>query len=118
VDAKAALLSFAENPEATAREGGTIERALTAFGEAVLADPALVRKVDDFVTDIAVYLVERYQADVADLIAHTVQNWDADVTTKRIELAVGRDLQFIRINGTLVGALAGLLIYTISRVVR
>jgi uncharacterized membrane-anchored protein YjiN (DUF445 family) len=117
VDAKAALLRFAENAEATSREGGTIERALTTFGEAVLADPALVKKVDELITDVAVFLVERYQHDIADLITHTVQNWDADVTTRRIELAIGRDLQFIRINGTLVGALAGLLIYTISRYV-
>ena len=92
-----------------------MERALVAFGEAVLADPELVKKVDDFITDVAVFLVERYQQDIAGLITHTVQSWDADVTTRRIELAIGRDLQFIRINGTLVGALAGLLIYAISR---
>ena len=115
MDTKAALLRVAENPEATAREGGSIERALTAFGGAVLADPQLVAKVDDFVTDIAVFLVARYQDDVADLIAHTVQSWDPEVTTQRIELAIGADLQFIRINGTLVGALAGLLIYTLSK---
>jgi uncharacterized membrane-anchored protein YjiN (DUF445 family) len=115
MDTKAALLRFAENPDATAREGGSIERALTAFGEAVLADPALVAKVDDFITDIAVFLVARYQDDVADLIAHTVQSWDAEVTAQRIELAIGADLQYIRINGTLVGALAGLLIYTLSK---
>ena len=115
MDTKAALLRFAENPEATAREGGSIERALIAFGDAVLADPRLVAKVDDFITDIAVFLVARYQDDVADLIAHTVQSWDAEVTTQRIELAIGADLQYIRINGTLVGALAGLLIYTLSK---
>lgn len=115
VDAKAALLRFAENPDATSREGGAIERALTAFGEAVLADPKLVAKVDDFITDVAVFLVARYQADVAELIAHTVQNWDPEVTTRRIELAIGADLQYIRINGTLVGALAGLAIYVLSR---
>ena len=115
MDAKAALLRVAENPDATAREGGSIERALTAFGQAVLADPKLVAKVDDFITDIAVFLVARYQDDVADLIAHTVQNWDPEVTTQRIELAIGADLQYIRINGTLVGALAGLLIYTLSK---
>ena len=118
VDAKAALLRFAESSEKSAKSGGTIERALTTFGEAVLADPALVRKLDDIIMDVAVFLVERYQNDVADLITHTVQNWDAEVTTKRVELAIGRDLQFIRINGTLVGALAGLIIYTISRFVR
>jgi uncharacterized membrane-anchored protein YjiN (DUF445 family) len=74
-----------------------------------------VRKVDEMISDIAGFLVEKYQRDIADLITHTVQNWDADVTTRRIELAIGRDLQYIRINGTLVGALAGLLIYTISK---
>jgi uncharacterized membrane-anchored protein YjiN (DUF445 family) len=117
VDAKAALLRFAERSEDTAKEGGAMERALTTFGEAVLADPALVQRVDEFITDIAVFLVERYQQDIADLITQTVQSWDPDVTAERLELAIGRDLQFIRINGTLVGALAGLLIYTISRFV-
>jgi uncharacterized membrane-anchored protein YjiN (DUF445 family) len=115
VDTKAALLRYAEHSESAAAEGGAMERALVAFGEAVLADPELVRKVDNFISDVAAFLVERYQHDIASLITHTVQNWDADVTTRRIELAIGRDLQFIRINGTLVGALAGLLIYAISR---
>jgi uncharacterized membrane-anchored protein YjiN (DUF445 family) len=115
VDAKAALLRHAEQSEGAAAEGGAMERALVAFGEAVLADPELVRKVDTFISDVAAFLVEKYQHDIAGLITHTVQNWDADVTTRRIELAIGRDLQFIRINGTLVGALAGLLIYAISR---
>jgi uncharacterized membrane-anchored protein YjiN (DUF445 family) len=118
VDAKAALLRFAENASAAGKEGGTMERALTSFGQAMLADPALMRKVDDMVTDVVAYLVERYQREIADLITHTVQNWDADVTTRRIELAIGRDLQYIRINGTIVGALAGLLIYTITQLVQ
>jgi uncharacterized membrane-anchored protein YjiN (DUF445 family) len=118
IDTKAALLHFAEDADQTSREGGTIERVLTGFGQAVAADPALVQKVDDVITDVAVFLVARYQDDIGGLITHTVQNWDPDVTTRRIELAIGRDLQFIRINGTLVGALAGLAIYTISRFVR
>src|SRR5687767_9092480 len=53
VDAKSALLRYAETSPATSAEGGAMERALTAFGEAVLADPELVRKVDDFITDVA-----------------------------------------------------------------
>jgi uncharacterized membrane-anchored protein YjiN (DUF445 family) len=115
VDAKAALLRFAENVESSPKEGGAMERAITTFGDAVLADPALVQKLDDFVAEIAVFLVARYQDDVAELIAHTVQGWDPYVTSQRVELAIGRDLQFIRINGTLVGALAGLAIYTLSK---
>ena len=118
VDAKAALLRYAEEKDPEAVAGGAMERALTAFGEAALADEALMRKIDGFVTDVAVFLVERYQQDIAGLITHTVQNWDADVTARRIELAIGRDLQYIRINGTIVGALAGLVIYTISQMVR
>ena len=118
VDAKAALLRYAEEKDPEAVEGGAMERALTTFGQAVLSDEALMRKVDGFVTDLAVFLVERYQHDIAGLITHTVQNWDADVTARRIELAIGRDLQYIRINGTLVGALAGLVIYTISELMR
>lgn len=116
-DAKAALLRYAEHSEETMQEGSAMERALTTFGETVLSDPKLVQKVDELITDFAAFLVQRYQDDIAELITHTVQNWDAEATAQRLELAIGRDLQFIRINGTLVGALAGLLIYTISRFV-
>jgi uncharacterized membrane-anchored protein YjiN (DUF445 family) len=113
-DAKEALQRFADKPEEIAREGGAVERAVTTFGEAIAQDPALVAQLDSFVTDVVAFLVTRYQNDVAEFIIHTVENWDADVTARRVELAIGRDLQYIRINGTLVGALAGLLIYTIS----
>jgi len=111
--AKTALVRYAESPDGLAP--GTIERALNSFGEAVLHDPELLGKVDDFVTDIAMFLVERYQSEVADLIAHTVSSWDPEMTSRRVELAIGRDLQFIRINGTLVGGLAGMAIYLISK---
>jgi uncharacterized membrane-anchored protein YjiN (DUF445 family) len=66
---------------------------------------------------VAGHLVDRYQGEVADLIAHTVTSWDPTVTSDRVELAIGRDLQFIRINGTVVGGLAGLAIYVFSRFV-
>jgi uncharacterized membrane-anchored protein YjiN (DUF445 family) len=111
--AKTALVRYAEAPEEVAP--GAIERAINAFGEAVLKDPELLQKVDDFVVDVAMFLVDRYQSEVAELIAHTVASWDPDVTSRRVELAIGRDLQFIRINGTLVGGLAGMAIYLISK---
>ena len=60
-------------------------------------------------------LLEQHRHEVADLIAATVRDWDPQVAASRIELAVGRDLQFIRLNGTLVGGLAGLVIYVASR---
>ena len=62
-------------------------------------------------------VVEKYRHEIGDLIAKTVASWDPSATSRRFELAVGRDLQFVRINGTLVGGLVGLLIYTITRLV-
>jgi uncharacterized membrane-anchored protein YjiN (DUF445 family) len=59
-------------------------------------------------------VVEHYRSEVSDLIATTVDRWDGDATARKMELQVGRDLQFIRINGTLVGGLAGLVIHTLS----
>ena len=60
-------------------------------------------------------MVTRYGANIALLVSETVRRWDTGTLTSRLENAVGRDLQFIRINGTIVGGLAGLLIYTVSQ---
>ena len=60
-------------------------------------------------------MVTTYRDEITALITDTVNAWDADETSRRFEIQVGRDLQFIRINGTVVGALAGLLIYTITQ---
>jgi uncharacterized membrane-anchored protein YjiN (DUF445 family) len=92
-----------------------MERALTSFGQTMLDDPALLAKVDQWIVGVGKYLVERYHGEVEQLIASTVAAWDPEVTSQRIELAVGKDLQYIRINGTLVGGLAGLAIYLVSK---
>ena len=60
------------------------------------------------------YLVDNYRSEVSELIESTIERWDGESTSRKIELQVGRDLQFIRINGTIVGGLAGLLIYTLT----
>ena len=64
---------------------------------------------------IVIYLAEEYGHEIADLIATTVARWDGAEASRRIELQVGRDLQFIRINGTVVGGLAGLIIYSVGQ---
>jgi uncharacterized membrane-anchored protein YjiN (DUF445 family) len=112
-EAKGALFRYADAPDAFAPSA--IERGLMSFGEAALNDPALLKRIDGYMADVALYLVDRYQNEVAQLIAQTVASWDPEVTSQRIELAIGRDLQFIRINGTLVGGLAGLLIYLVAK---
>lgn len=114
-EAKAALFRYADAPNAFAPSA--IERGLVSIGETVARDPELLARVDGFVADIALHLVDRYQGEVAHLIAQTVTSWDPEVTSERVELAIGKDLQFIRINGTIVGGLAGLAIYLLSRFV-
>jgi uncharacterized membrane-anchored protein YjiN (DUF445 family) len=113
-DTKTALAQYAETGESF--DPTTIQRGLQAFGEAILADPALMEKIDGWLTDAAVALVDRYENEIAELISSTVKRWDPEATSRRIELAIGRDLQFIRINGTLVGGLAGLTLYLLQKI--
>ena len=82
------------------------------FGTRLGADVELQEKIDDWLERTLAYVVDNYKSEVADLIATTVERWDGDETSRRIELQVGRDLQFIRINGTVVGGIAGLGIHT------
>jgi uncharacterized membrane-anchored protein YjiN (DUF445 family) len=111
-DVKARLLRYADEP---GQHPETIERLLVQVGETLLRDKSLLERADRAVIDVAVQVVERYQNEVGALIAQTVQSWDTDAMSRRIELAVGRDLQFVRINGTLVGGLVGALLWGISR---
>ena len=59
----------------------------------------------------------QYGSEITTIITDTIERWDAEEASRRIELHVGRDLQFIRINGTVVGALAGLVIYTVAQII-
>jgi uncharacterized membrane-anchored protein YjiN (DUF445 family) len=112
-EAKDALARYAAHPGPATPNA--IEGALVTFGQKAMEDPELMAKIDNFAVDVAVFLVARYQDEVADLISSTVAAWDPELTSRRVELAIGRDLQFIRINGTIVGGLAGLLIYLLSK---
>lgn len=67
--------------------------------------------INAWLVDAITGVVARNRDQIASLISDTVQSWDGADTSRRVELAIGRDLQFIRINGTLVGGLVGLLIY-------
>ena len=110
--AKTGLLDALADPRSGLRT--QIDSALRDIGERLAREPELQRRVDTWVTDAAVFLVDRYRHDIASLITDTVERWDPAETTEKIELMVGRDLQYIRLNGTIVGALAGLVIYTIA----
>ena len=112
-EVKKVLARQAEAPAVGEPSG--LERALTAVGRAVLEDEALLAKTETWIVEGVLAVVEQYRHEAGDLITHTVNLWDPDETSRRIELQVGRDLQFVRINGTLVGGLVGLAIYTLTR---
>ncbi|MBP2475942.1 uncharacterized membrane-anchored protein YjiN (DUF445 family) [Crossiella equi] len=110
--AKKMILDAAEDPSSEFRV--RVRDGLRTLGRKLDADPELRAKVDGWLESAAVYLVTNYQAEIVTLITDTVERWDGEQTARKVELQVGRDLQFIRINGTVVGALAGLVIHTLS----
>lgn len=115
-DVKVRLARYAEAlADETEAEPDQLERWLSGLGRQVLEDPSLADKVNGWVAELVTYSVEQAREEVAALIASTVAAWDADATSRKIELQIGRDLQFIRINGTLVGGLVGLLLFAIGR---
>ena len=94
------------------RHRGVLE--LTRFGARLVTEPALRERLDGHVSDLAVFAVSRYGDELTAVITHTVDRWDGKEAARRIELYVGRDLQFIRINGTIVGGLVGVLIHAVT----
>jgi len=98
------------NSEFRVRAADSLQR----LGERLAVEPELQQKVDSWVERSVGYIVDHYRSEVSDLIATTVERWDGDVTAQKMELQVGRDLQFIRINGTLVGGLAGIVIHALG----
>ena len=95
---------------------GRIAGTVVQIGEALRDDAELRDKVDNWIIRGAQHLAGQYGAEATTIITDTIQRWDAEEASRRIELHVGRDLQFIRINGTVVGALAGLVIYAVAQI--
>ena len=109
--AQGALAKYA-GPEAPSPE--PLERALGGIAERALASPEFLHDMDEAVERVVLGVVDQYRPEVAELIAKTVEGWDATDASRKIEVQIGRDLQFIRINGTLVGGLVGMILYIIS----
>lgn len=109
---RAALLGALDDADGQLRRRGV--GALSELGERILEDPELRQRVDGHVADAIGFVVSTYGSEIAKVISQTVDRWDGKEAAERIELHVGRDLQFIRINGTFVGGLAGLAIHTFN----
>lgn len=109
---RAGLLKAARDPDAAL--AGKFGEALRQLGETLQQDPRLRQAINQFARRAAVGAVATYGSNIVALVSDTVRGWDARTVTDRLEAAVGRDLQYIRINGTLVGGLVGLTIHTIE----
>ena len=103
------LIDMLRNPDRAM--SGQMGQSLAELGERLSEDPALQMQVNRFARRTLVGVVTRYGDQIVSLVSTTVKGWDASTITMRIERAVGRDLQFIRVNGTLVGGLVGLTIH-------
>ncbi|MFF6791562.1 uncharacterized membrane-anchored protein YjiN (DUF445 family) [Streptomyces filamentosus] len=112
---RALIIAAAEDDQSQLRLRA--RASLISLGKRLATDPRLQAKVDGWLESAVTYVVTTYRTEITSLITDTVAGWDATQTSRKIEANIGRDLQFIRINGTVVGALAGLAIYTISHAV-
>ena len=107
-----ALLASLDDPDGPVRNRALSE--LTAFADRMQHDLRLQQRLDGYAADFTVFLVSRYGDELTSVITQTVNRWDGREAARRIELHVGRDLQFIRINGTIVGGLVGVVIHAFS----
>ncbi|SDX34284.1 DUF445 domain-containing protein [Flavobacterium degerlachei] len=85
------------------------------FGKNIQDDPTMIAKINDFVKIDLLGVLIRNKKAIGDLIANSVKSWDKEEISNKLELEIGKDLQYIRINGTVVGGLVGLLIYAIEQ---
>jgi uncharacterized membrane-anchored protein YjiN (DUF445 family) len=110
---KRLVLEGVDDPSSALRT--RIAETVVRIGESLRDDAELRDKVENWMVRAAEHLVSQYGMEITAIITDTIERWDAEEASRRIELHVGRDLQFIRINGTVVGALAGLVIYAAAQ---
>ena len=108
---RSALIAALADPEGPLRT--RIQSELEKFAQRVVGERDLRDRLDGYVADLAAFAVNRYGTELTAVISHTINRWDGKETASRVELFVGRDLQFIRINGTIVGGLVGLVIHAV-----
>jgi uncharacterized membrane-anchored protein YjiN (DUF445 family) len=115
LDIKASLRAQAADPESELRR--RLADTVVSLGVRLRDDPALAHRVDETVETGVRYVADHFHDEIAGMVSNTISRWDGRETSDRLELLLGPDLQFIRINGTVVGGLAGLVIYTVAQVI-
>lgn len=94
----------------------SIANMIQGFGKGIQADQLMMDKINNFIKNDLLSVLINNKKMIGDLISSTVKGWDTDEVSKKLELEIGSDLQYIRINGTLVGGLVGLLIYAVESI--
>ncbi|MEY2432093.1 MAG: hypothetical protein QOC92_1818 [Acidimicrobiaceae bacterium] len=112
-DAKVQLRTSAADPDSELRR--RLAEAIASGGRRLAEDPALAATLENGVETLARYIVERFDGEIAALVSGTIARWDGEETARRLELLLGADLQYIRINGTVVGGAAGLALHCIAQ---
>jgi len=109
-----AIVRAARNPDAAM--AGRLGEVLKSMGNSLEKDPRIRSAINQFVRRAAAGMAQSYGSSIVKLVSETIRSWDARTVTARLESAVGRDLQYIRINGTLVGGLVGLAIHALDAI--
>lgn len=109
---RSAIIAAARNPDAVL--AGKLGEVLRSMGQTLESDPRIRAAVNQFARRAVAGMAASYGGSIVKLVSDTIRGWDARTITQRLEQAVGRDLQYIRINGTLVGGLVGLILHVID----
>ena len=109
-----AMIRAARNPDAAL--AGKLGEVLRSMGATLESDPKINAAINQFARRAVVGMAASYGSSIVKLVSDTIRSWDARTITARLEAAVGRDLQYIRINGTLVGGTVGLLLHAIDMI--
>jgi uncharacterized membrane-anchored protein YjiN (DUF445 family) len=107
-----AIVRSARNPDAVL--AGKLGEVLKSMGGTLEKDARIRAAINQFTRRAVVGMAASYGSSIVTLVSETVRSWDAHTVTARLEAAVGRDLQYIRINGTLVGGLVGLVLHVLD----
>ncbi|MEO6255610.1 MAG: DUF445 domain-containing protein [Sphingomicrobium sp.] len=108
-----AIIRAARNPDAAL--AGKLGEVLKSMGTTLEGDPRIRRAINQFARRAVAGMAASYGSSIVKLVSETVRGWDARTITARLESAVGRDLQYIRINGTLVGGLVGVILHGLDK---
>ena len=92
-----------------------MEHGLTVFGSWLDNDPRLREIINHWAQQLVLSTIVPNREEIGHFVTEVVERWDTETLVNKLELRVGKDLQYIRVNGTLVGGLVGLIIYTVSR---